>query len=79
MHSQSGTYTHPHPHTPSHIPHPQLYTVTGAFTLPTLFIVFVIYFPLASWTYGAGIPSGLFIPCLTIGAIYGRFVATAFQ
>ena len=49
----------------------------GAFTLPTLWIVFFIYFIFACWTYGAGIPSGLFIPCLVIGATYGRFVASS--
>ena len=50
----------------------------GAFTLPTLWIVFLVYFFIACWTYGAGIPSGLFIPSLLIGAAYGRFVATVF-
>jgi chloride channel 6 len=55
----------------------QLFHQNGAFTLPTLWIVFLVYFVLACWTYGAGIPSGLFIPCLVIGATYGRFVALA--
>ena len=50
-----------------------------AFTLPTLWVVFFIYFIFACWTYGAGIPSGLFIPCLVIGATYGRFVATVLR
>ena len=50
----------------------------GAFSLPTLWIIFLMYFFVACWTYGAGIPSGLFIPCLMIGASYGRFVATVF-
>lgn len=54
------------------------YTYVGAFTLATLFIIFLTYFFIACWTYGAGIPSGLFIPCLLIGAAYGRFVATIF-
>ena len=52
--------------------------MTGAFTLATLWIIFLTYFFIACWTYGAGIPSGLFIPCLLIGAAYGRFVATVF-
>ena len=50
----------------------------GAFSLPTLWIIFLMYFFVACWTYGAGIPSGLFIPCIMIGASYGRFVATVF-
>ena len=52
--------------------------IIGAFSLPTLWIIFLTYFFVACWTYGAGIPSGLFIPCLMIGASYGRFVATVF-
>ena len=55
------------------------YTHTGAFTLPTLFIIFITFYFIACWTYGAGIPSGLFIPCLVVGAAYGRFVATVFK
>ena len=55
-----------------------IHTYTGAFSLPTLWIIFLIYFFVACWTYGAGIPSGLFIPCIMIGATYGRFVATVF-
>ena len=54
------------------------YLHAGAFSLPTLLIIFLTYFFVACWTYGAGIPSGLFIPCLMIGATYGRFVATVF-
>ncbi len=49
----------------------------GAFTLATLAISLITYFFIACWTYGASIPSGLFVPCLTIGALYGRFIVTA--
>jgi chloride channel 6 len=56
----------------------QLFHQDGAFTLPTLGIIFFTYFFIACWTYGAGIPSGLFVPCLTIGALYGRFIITVF-
>ncbi len=51
----------------------------GAFTLATLGLTLIVYFFIACWTYGAGIPSGLFVPCLTIGALYGRFIVTAFM
>jgi chloride channel 6 len=54
------------------------FTATGAFTLPTLWIIFVLYFFIGCWTHGAGISGGIFIPCLLIGAVYGRFVATVF-
>ena len=49
----------------------------GAFTLATLGIAFIFYYFIACWTYGSGVPSGLFVPCLTIGALYGRFFVTA--
>lgn len=32
----------------------------------------LVYFALACWTYGLGVPSGLFVPSLLIGAIFGR-------
>ena len=38
----------------------------------------MLYFFIGCWTHGAGISGGIFIPCLLIGAIYGRFVATVF-
>ncbi|XP_033097754.1 chloride transport protein 6-like isoform X2 [Anneissia japonica] len=37
-------------------------------------IFFMVFFFLACWTYGAMVPSGLFVPCLLCGAAYGRFV-----
>lgn len=46
--------------------------------MPTLWILFVVYFFIACWTHGAGISGGIFIPCLLIGASYGRFIATVF-
>ncbi|XP_019849977.1 PREDICTED: chloride transport protein 6-like [Amphimedon queenslandica] len=57
----------------------QLFHQDGAFTLPTLGLAFICYYFIACWTYGAGLPSGLFVPCLTIGALYGRFIITAMQ
>lgn len=45
-----------------------------AFSLPTLGVFFLAYFLLATFTYGVGIPSGLFVPALLSGAAYGRFV-----
>ena len=49
------------------------------FTPLTLGIMLIIYYVMACWTYGAGISGGVFVPCLLIGAIYGRFIATVFR
>ncbi|XP_045599780.1 H(+)/Cl(-) exchange transporter 7 isoform X2 [Procambarus clarkii] len=40
----------------------------------TIGVFFACYFFLACWTYGLGIPSGLFIPTLLCGAAWGRLV-----
>uniref|UniRef100_T1J037 Chloride channel protein n=1 Tax=Strigamia maritima TaxID=126957 RepID=T1J037_STRMM len=45
----------------------------------SLFIFFVLYFLLSCWTYGLGIPSGLFIPSLLTGAAWGRLVGILLQ
>ncbi|KAK2180123.1 hypothetical protein NP493_458g02020 [Ridgeia piscesae] len=34
----------------------------------------IVYFLLATWTYGLSVPSGLFIPCLLTGAAWGRLI-----
>ncbi|XP_062507663.1 H(+)/Cl(-) exchange transporter 7-like isoform X1 [Corticium candelabrum] len=46
----------------------------GAYNLATLGIFFCVYFLLACLTYGLGVPSGLFVPCILTGATFGRFV-----
>ncbi|XP_045130984.1 H(+)/Cl(-) exchange transporter 7-like [Portunus trituberculatus] len=43
-----------------------------SFEWVTLSVFFGCYFLLACWTYGLGIPSGLFIPTLLCGAAWGR-------
>ncbi|XP_031554445.1 chloride transport protein 6-like isoform X2 [Actinia tenebrosa] len=52
----------------------QLFHLDGAFSLTSLGIFFTCFYFLACWTYGASVPSGLFVPCLLCGASYGRFV-----
>jgi len=47
----------------------------GEFSLITLGVFFIFFFLLSCWTYGASIPSGLFVPCILCGAAYGRFIA----
>ena len=39
-----------------------------------LIIYFIITFICANLTYACSIPSGLFVPCVIIGAAYGRIV-----
>jgi len=39
-----------------------------------LVVLFAIYHLLAIWTYGLSISSGVFIPSLLIGSIWGRVV-----
>nr|CAB3231581.1 chloride transport protein 6-like [Phallusia mammillata] len=53
----------------------QLFHHSGEFSLLTLGIFFIFFFLLSCWTYGASVPSGLFVPCILCGAAYGRFVA----
>eukprot|EP00912_Choanoflagellata_sp_UC4_P001336 UC4_evm1s823 len=44
----------------------------------TLTVFFVSYFCLAVWTYGVQVPSGLFVPCILIGASWGRLIGAIF-
>jgi chloride channel 7 len=44
------------------------------FELPALLVFLVIYFPLACWSAGATISSGLVVPMLLIGSVYGRII-----
>ncbi|CAF1162359.1 unnamed protein product [Didymodactylos carnosus] len=44
----------------------------GSYNPLSLLLFCVIYFLLASWTYGIAVSSGLFIPSLLIGAAWGR-------
>ena len=39
----------------------------------------VLYFCLATWTYGLSVPSGLFIPVLLVGAAWGRLVGIGLE
>ncbi|KAF6041128.1 hypothetical protein EB796_000564 [Bugula neritina] len=45
---------------------------TGTYHPLTLGIFALLYFLLATWTYGLQVPSGLFIPLLLTGAAWGR-------
>eukprot|EP00947_MAST-08B_sp_MAST-8B-sp1_P003305 g3305.t1 len=45
---------------------------TSRLSLSILVLVWGVYFPMACWTYGLPVPSGLFIPSLFSGALVGR-------
>ena len=47
---------------------------SGTYRPVTVLFFCIAYFFLALWTYGLSVPSGLFIPCLLIGAAWGRLV-----
>lgn len=44
----------------------------GTYNAWSLLIFCMVYFVLTCWTYGVVVSSGLFIPCLLIGASWGR-------
>ena len=46
----------------------------GHFHTQTLVMFSITYFFLACYTYGLSISSGLFVPCLLIGAGWGRTI-----
>ena len=59
----------------------QLFTrgTPGYFTLGTLAVFVPLYFASAVFTYGIAVPSGLFIPCMMMGAGTGRFCGEAMR
>ncbi|KAI6660376.1 Chloride transport protein isoform X4 [Oopsacas minuta] len=57
----------------------QLFHNPNYFSFSSLLTAFVLTFFTACWTYGTGVPSGLFVPCLMIGSIYGRLVGNIVQ
>ena len=75
-------HTHTHPWslsyyqsslTPCNLHLPEEYTLTS------LGIVFLLYYLLVCWTLGVAVPSGLFVPGIFVGALYGRFFVAIFQ
>ncbi|CAB4014714.1 H(+) Cl(-) exchange transporter 7, partial [Paramuricea clavata] len=51
------------------------HTTQATYTFQVLALFFPVYFLLATWTYGAFVPSGLFVPCILTGAAWGRLFA----
>jgi len=56
-----------------------LYHESDHFDNWTLVVFIVFYFLSACWTYGLGVPSGLFVPSLLTGAVLGRIVGQLLQ
>ena len=48
--------------------------VSDEYEFLPLIVLFVVYHLLATWTYGLMVSSGVFIPSLLIGAIWGRII-----
>ena len=48
--------------------------ILGTYNAWSLLIFCMVYFLLTCWTYGIVVSSGLFIPCLLIGASWGRLL-----
>ena len=60
--------------TPESVIKELLHKPYGHYDTPNLFVFAIAYFFLACYTYGLSISSGLFIPCLLIGASWGRII-----
>lgn len=51
-----------------------LFHNSSIYSLDTLFVYMAVSFVLAVVTYGVAVPSGLFIPCMLMGACMGRIL-----
>ncbi|KAI4347416.1 hypothetical protein L6164_008232 [Bauhinia variegata] len=54
-------------------------STTREFRISSLFIFFAAIYILGIITYGIAVPSGLFIPVILAGAVYGRLVGRLFE
>lgn len=50
------------------------FCLTDEWDFIPLLVMVVVYHLLATWTYGLSVSSGVFIPSLLIGAVWGRLV-----
>ena len=48
--------------------------VVDEWSILPLVVLCIIYHLLATWTYGLSVSSGVFIPSLLIGALWGRII-----
>lgn len=53
--------------------------VAGTHAIPTLTPFVIVYYLLSIWTYGLSMSAGLFIPCLLVGAAWGRMIGIALE
>ncbi|XP_065321613.1 H(+)/Cl(-) exchange transporter 7-like isoform X2 [Gordionus sp. m RMFG-2023] len=56
-----------------------LHDSPGTYNTWWLLYVSIVWFFLACWTFGISVPSGIFIPCLMIGAAWGRLIGVILQ
>ena len=54
--------------------HAMLHGDLHYWSMGPLIALLVVYHLLATWTYGLSVSSGVFIPSLLIGAVWGRIV-----
>lgn len=54
--------------------HAMLHAPVDEWSFVPLIILYVSYHLLATWTYGLSVSSGVFIPSLLTGAIWGRII-----
>jgi len=52
----------------------RLFHDTEPYDIPVLLMFLAVQIATACWTYGIGVPSGLFVPSLLTGAAFGRIV-----
>ena len=48
--------------------------LTDEWEFVPLIVLLIVYHLLATWTYGLMVSSGVFIPSLLIGAVWGRII-----
>ena len=54
--------------------HAMLHADLDYWNMVPLVVFFITYHLLATWTYGLSVSSGVFIPSLLVGAVWGRMV-----
>ena len=53
--------------------------VQGGYSLQLLFLIFIARFVLTVFSYGSGVPGGIFFPMLTLGTLFGLLFGSAGQ
>ncbi len=54
-------------------------TRSDEYSMGPLLGLFIVYHLMATWTYGLSVSTGVFIPSLLIGAVWGRIIGMLVQ